>query len=121
MELVTKVPSEIKRVGLNYWMDCVTKQWANAQRDFAPEHIHDLRVALRRCRSIADIFTALDPHPSWKQMKQEGKKLFKQLGALRDTQVLMDWVRRLEPETDETFIRMNRYLSEKEKRYKEKR
>lgn len=118
MELVTTVPSEIKQTGLNYWMACVVKHWGYAQRDFSPDHIHDLRVALRRCRSIADVFAALDPHPAWKQMKQDGKKLFKKLGTLRDTQVLTEWVRRLAPENDETFIRMNRYLSEKENRYK---
>ncbi len=118
MKSITDIPGENKQVGLNYWMDCVMRKWIPASRDFAPGHIHDLRVALRRCRSIADGFAILDPHPAWKQMKREGIKLFRQLGALRDTQVMMDWVRRLVPKTHESFILMNHYLSERENRSK---
>ena len=114
MEPLNAVPSEKNRVGLSYWMDCVLQEWAGAQGDFGPEHIHDLRVALRRCRSIADGFVLMDPHPAWKQMKKESKKLFKRLGALRDTQIMADWVRRLVPEPDEAFTAMSRYLIERE-------
>jgi len=51
-------------------------------------------------------------------MKKEDIKLFGQLGVLRDTQVMADWVRRMAPETDESYILMNRYLSEREDRSK---
>jgi CHAD domain-containing protein len=118
MESVNAMPAENKRVGLDYWMECVVREWTRASRDFAPEPIHDLRVALRRCRSIADGFAVLDSHPAWKLMNKESRKLFRQLGALRDAQVMMDWVRRLAPETDETSALMSRYLSERENRYK---
>jgi CHAD domain-containing protein len=118
MESVNAMPVDNKRVGLDYWMECVMREWTRVRRDFAPEPIHDLRVALRRCRSIADGFAVLDSHPAWKLMNKESRKLFKQLGALRDTQVMMDWVRQLAPETDETFILMSRYLSERENRYR---
>lgn len=118
MKSLTDVPAEQKQVGLNHWMDCVMREWVQVSRDFAPGHIHALRVALRRCRSIADGLVVLDPHPAWKQMRMEGIKLFRQLGALRDTQVMMDWVRRLAPKTEESFILMNRHLSERESRSK---
>ena len=118
MKSIADASADNKQVGLNHWMDCVMQEWVQARRDFAPGHIHDLRVALRRCRSIADGFVVLDPHPAWKQMKKEGIKLFGQLGALRDTQVMADWVRRLAPDTDESYILMNRYLSERENRAK---
>lgn len=35
---------------------------------------------------------AMDPDPEWKAMKKTGKQLFQRLGALRDVQVMMEWV-----------------------------
>jgi CHAD domain-containing protein len=62
--------------------------------------VHDLRVALRRCRSIAAVMEEVDPDPAWPEMRKLGRKLFRQLGQLRDTQVLEEWVKNLSPETD---------------------
>jgi CHAD domain-containing protein/HD superfamily phosphodiesterase len=39
---------------------------------------------------------AMDPEPDWKAMKKAGKRLFQQLGALRDTQIMMEWIEKLE-------------------------
>jgi CHAD domain-containing protein/HD superfamily phosphodiesterase len=68
----------------------------NAAAEFAPDPVHDLRVALRRCRSMADGLMAMDPDRRWKQMKKAGKALFQSLGALRDTQIMMDWIDHLD-------------------------
>ncbi len=76
-------------------MHRVLEECAQAAIDFSPDPVHDLRVALRRCRSIADGLRALDPDPSWKQMKKAAKRLFDRLGELRDVQVMEDWVARL--------------------------
>jgi CHAD domain-containing protein len=65
---------------------------------FGPDPVHDLRVSLRRCRSLADGLMVLDPASDWKAMKKAGKRLFQRLGALRDVHVMMEWVERLEPE-----------------------
>jgi CHAD domain-containing protein len=78
-----------------YWMRRVTEECDRARHDFDPESVHDLRVALRRCSSIADVMMAFDPHPAWRQMKLEAKRLFERLGALRDTQVMKEWLQRL--------------------------
>jgi CHAD domain-containing protein len=59
--------------------------------------VHDLRVALRRCRSMADGMRAMDPERDWKAMKKAGKRLFQRLGALRDVQVMMEWIEKLYP------------------------
>lgn len=67
-----------------------------AAADFQPDPVHDLRVALRRCRSLADGIMAIDPDPEWKAMKKAGKRLFQSLGALRDVQIMMDWIERLD-------------------------
>ena len=77
-------------------MQRVVEECDRAAADFAPDPVHDLRVALRRCRSMADGLIAMDPDPSWKDMKRAGKKLFRSLGELRDMQVMEEWVHRLE-------------------------
>jgi exopolyphosphatase/guanosine-5'-triphosphate,3'-diphosphate pyrophosphatase len=119
VEFSSEIPDKIQPVNLDFWMAGVLRECDGARRDFNAEVIHDLRVALRRCRSIADGFRAFDPHPAWKQMKNEGKRLFRQLGALRDTQVMMEWVERLVPAADEASIIMRSHLASEESRLKE--
>ena len=68
----------------------------NVSADFSADPVHDLRVALRRCRSMADGMMAMDPDPSWKAMKKAGKQLFQRLGDLRDVQIMMEWIETLE-------------------------
>jgi len=75
----------------------VLEECERVAADFSPDPVHDLRVALRRCRSLADGLHALDPDPSWKAMRKAGKRLFQRLGALRDIQIMMDWIEKLEP------------------------
>jgi CHAD domain-containing protein len=85
-----------KIIGLRYWMFQVLEECDRVSADFGADPVHDLRVSLRRCRSLADGLIALDPDPNWKAMKKAGKRLFQRLGALRDTQVMMEWVEKLE-------------------------
>src|ERR1700758_5311933 len=72
----------------------------NVATDFSKDPVHDLRVALRRCRSMADGMIAIDPDRNWKAMKKAGKQLFQRLGALRDIQIMMEWIEKLFPETE---------------------
>jgi len=109
----------IEPAGLDFWMTEVIRQCDHVRHDFAPAPVHDLRVALRRCRSLADGFMAFDPHPAWKLMKSESRKLFQQLGALRDTQVMMEWIQRLSPVLDEPSYLLRSYLELQEGRDKE--
>jgi CHAD domain-containing protein/HD superfamily phosphodiesterase len=87
----------VKTTGLNYWMMQVLVECDHVSADFNADAVHDLRVALRRCRSIADGLRAIDPHPEWQAMKKAGRQLFQRLGALRDLQVMMEWIEELEP------------------------
>ena len=73
----------------------VLDEYANVSANFSADPVHDLRVALRRCRSMADGMMAMDPDPSWKAMKRAGKRVFQQLGALRDVQIMMEWIEKL--------------------------
>jgi CHAD domain-containing protein/HD superfamily phosphodiesterase len=84
-----------KTTGLRHWMLRVLEECDNVLADFGPDSVHDLRVSLRRCRSLADGLMAIDPDPDWKAMKKAGKRLFQRLGALRDTHVMIEWVEKL--------------------------
>src|SRR5208282_4815683 len=96
-------PAEPKpKLGLRAWMERVLVECDRAAAGFEPDPVHDLRVALRRCRSLADGLMAIDPDSSWKDMKRAGKKLFQALGELRDMQVMQDWIEKLGVATDST-------------------
>src|SRR6185437_3063986 len=83
-------------LGLTRWMARTRKICKKASAD----NIHDLRTALRRCLAIESALSECDPHPDWKKVKRSGKKLLKNLGELRDSQVLLDWLGKLEVAKD---------------------
>ena len=89
-----------KKSGLAFWMQRVLEECERASVVFAPNPVHDLRVALRRCCSMADGVSAIDPNPAWKEMKKAGKRLFRRLGELRDVHVMQEWVHRLDSPDD---------------------
>src|ERR1039457_7123944 len=76
-------------------MDRALVECDRAAAGFDADAVHDLRVALRRCRSMADGLMAIDPDSSWKDMKKAGKKLLQALGELRDMQVMQEWIEKL--------------------------
>jgi CHAD domain-containing protein len=86
--------------GLAFWMDRVLKELENLQASSDPDVVHDLRVAIRRCRSVAAVMEEVDPDPAWPAMRKVARKLFRELGTLRDAQVMDELVRKLVPEND---------------------
>src|SRR5258707_14396375 len=76
-------------------MQRVLEECDHVAAGFSADPVHDLRVALRRCRSLADGLMAIDPDRSWKEMKKPGKKVFQVLGGLRDMQVMQHWIEKL--------------------------
>ncbi len=73
---------------------------AHASQKSSPDHdndeaVHDLRVSIRRCRSVAAVMEEVDPHPAWPEMRRAARKLFRGLGGLRDAQVMKTWVAKL--------------------------
>src|SRR5438309_4194420 len=80
----------VRHFGICHWMERVLEECEKAGRDFEPEAVHDLRVALRRCRSLADGMRLLDPDRTWRKMRHAAKPLFSALGELRDAQVLKE-------------------------------
>src|SRR5215470_3714134 len=103
-----------KRIGLAYWMQEVLHAMDKVAENFDADAVHDLRTALRRCRSIADGMMVFDANPAWKKMKKAGKQLFQSLGELRDTHVLKDWIERLAPENDPAAAAMKTFLAGRE-------
>jgi CHAD domain-containing protein len=86
--------------GLSFWMDRVIKELENVRSSPDADAVHDLRVAIRRCRSVAAVMEEVDPDPGWPAMRKVARKLFRGLGALRDSQVMDELVKNLVPETD---------------------
>jgi CHAD domain-containing protein len=103
-----------KKAGLAYWASRVLEECDKASDGFAADPVHDLRVAIRRCRSMADGFLSVDPDPAWKEMKRLGKPLFSSLGDLRDTQVMLEWVAKLAEPGDPVAESLNAELQRKE-------
>lgn len=102
-----------KTTGLRYWMLRVLDECDRVAADFSADPVHDLRVALRRCRSLADGMIAMDPDPDWKAMKKACKRLFQRLGALRDVQIMMEWIERLEPSETRALLPASHHEEEK--------
>src|SRR5216683_3416980 len=102
MASATPLPSGARpeHRGLSFWMDRILKELENLRASSDPDVVHDLRVAIRRCRSVAAVMEEVDPDPAWPAMRKVARKLFRGLGALRDAQVMDEWVKKLAPETD---------------------
>jgi CHAD domain-containing protein len=111
--------SRAEQRGLTYWMARVLKELENVRTAPDPDAVHDLRVALRRCRSVAAVMEEVDPDPAWPEMRKLGRKLFRELGELRDTQVLEGWADKLSRAGDPVRERLMSYFAKKEAEEKE--
>ncbi len=108
-----------KKSGLLHWAKRVVEECEKASHDLAADPVHDLRVAIRRCRSMADGFRSVDPDHGWKQMKAMAKPLFSVLGDLRDVQVMMEWVSKLSVEDDPARAILLQELQAREEKLKQ--
>jgi exopolyphosphatase/guanosine-5'-triphosphate,3'-diphosphate pyrophosphatase len=81
--------------GLQHWVKKVPKECDSVEAGWKADAVHDLRVALRRCRSLADGMRQVDSDRNWRRLKRGCRDLFVSLGSLRDAQVLIGWVRKL--------------------------
>ena len=102
-------------LSLPYWMGRVRKELERVCSSADADSVHDLRVAIRRCRSLATVLQEADPTPGWGQLRKVPRKLFRELGAWRDAQVLKEWVRRLAPEGDVARARLLEILEGRER------
>jgi CHAD domain-containing protein len=102
------------KLGLRAWMERVLVECERASAGFETDPVHDLRVAIRRCRSLADGLMAMDPDPAWKDMKKAGKKVFQALGELRDMHVMQEWIEKLSSADDPVAIQLLAHVHARE-------
>ncbi|MFZ0520554.1 MAG: CHAD domain-containing protein [Candidatus Acidiferrales bacterium] len=81
-------------------MNRVLEMAEAVQEGWKAKDVHDLRVALRRCRTMADTLSEVNPDRGWRKLKKDSRKLFHALGELRDTQVEQEWLKKLSPGDD---------------------
>jgi CHAD domain-containing protein len=109
----TAAPKPVER-GIAHWMERVVSECEKARSTFDADAVHDLRVALRRCRSMAEGFQSVNGDPNWKKMRKAGKVVFAVLGDLRDTQVLFEWIERLRSDSPAVAQRLEGYCRQRE-------
>jgi CHAD domain-containing protein len=99
-------------------MERVLERSQQVERGWHADDVHDLRVALRRCRTMADALSEVDPGPGWRKLKKVSRDLFHALGDLRDAQVMRAWVKKLGPAGDPVRRHMLRQLSRQEQQHR---
>ena len=104
---------------LSFWMDEVLNELESVRSAASMDAVHDLRVAIRRCRAVAAAMEEIDPDPAWPEMRKAARKLFRALGALRDAQVMDEWVKKLGPETDPVRTHLQAAFEAKEPQLRE--
>jgi CHAD domain-containing protein len=117
MSIAISLPTGItaKITGLEVWMNKALDKCADLSPQWDPDDVHDVRVALRRCRTMADTMREVNPDPGWRKLKKASKDLFHSLGDLRDTQVEREWVRKLGSRGDVVRRHMLQILARREK------
>lgn len=98
----------------SHWMDRVLKELENLRSSPDKDAVHDLRVAIRRCRSVGGVMREVDPDPAWQELRRVPKKLFRRLGQLRDAQIMDEWVSEHGAENDELKAQLHEFFRTKE-------
>lgn len=90
-----------------------------AQKKLKTDPVHDFRVALRRCRSLAEGFSAIDPDPIWGRLRKAAKRVQRGLSDLRDVQVLESWLKPLRLTTGPAGEALASHFRKQERRAKQ--
>lgn len=114
--VVEAAPDKEARQDLRHWMKRVLRERAKARRDLDEDSIHDLRVALRRCRAVAEGLEQVDPNPAWKRMRKVAKRLLDSLSELRDVQVLQTTSKKVNVRRPRSKKLLREIWGEREKR-----
>jgi CHAD domain-containing protein len=109
------VVSSAKSVGLEVWMERVLDRVDKIEPRWKVDDIHDLRVALRRSRAMAEALSQVNPAPEWRKLKKGTREIFHAMGEVRDTQIARSWVRKLGPASDLVRKHMLGLLSHQER------
>jgi CHAD domain-containing protein len=99
-------------------MERVPYEVSRVQEDWDPDAVHDLRVALRRCRTMADALREVYPDPGWRKIRKSTGDMFHLLGELRDTQVKRSWAKKLGAPGDPLRKHILRLLTGEERKHR---
>jgi CHAD domain-containing protein len=108
-----------RNVGLEVWMDRALERADQVRENWDADGVHDLRVALRRCRTIAEASSEVNPSPGWRKLKRATRDVFHDLGDLRDTQVQHALVKKLGAAGDPVRKHLLRILSRQEEKQRQ--
>src|SRR5215470_356708 len=114
MVTATSRRSPGRALGLRSRIRRVLKEVQRVRQSGDVDAVHDLRVAIRRCRSVAAVMAEVDGHRTWRAMKRLPRQLFRALGNLRDLHVLEAWVKRLASADDPLRAKLPRLLEERQ-------
>jgi len=101
---------------LEEWMDRVLHRGERVSPDWNVDDVHDLRVALRRCRTIAEALSEVNPDSGWRKLKKTSRELFRVLGGLHDTQVERSHLKKLRFSSGADRKKMLGLLSRRERK-----
>jgi CHAD domain-containing protein len=118
LSIVVPPGKTVKSIGLGVWMDRALDRSAKIEPRWRPDDIHQLRVAFRRARTMAEALGEVDASPAWRKIKKLSRELFHALGDVRDTQVTREWVRKLAPAQDPARKHFIEVLAQREKKQK---
>jgi CHAD domain-containing protein len=104
--------------GLKYWMTKAGTEYVRARRAPNPIVIHDLRVALRRVRTLSSYLALDQPSPILETIQSLSKPLFKNLAQLRDNQVLQERLKQLRSKNDPAAAKLLIILADEEPRFR---
>ena len=121
MALTISLPAghSTRGMGLEVWMARVLERAGRMRPAWDVDDVHDVRVAFRRCRTIAEALSEVNPGPGWRKLKKTSRELFHALGELRDAQMERDRVKKLGPPSDPVRKRMLSLLSRRERKQRE--
>lgn len=105
-----------KSIGLEVWMNRVVERSRRIKPEWRAEDIHALRVALRRCRTMAETLNEVVPDPNWRKLKKATRELFHALGDLRDIQVERFLIKKIDAPSDPLRKYLARHLGRQEKK-----
>jgi CHAD domain-containing protein len=108
-----------KSIGLEVWMNRVLEIAQKVQPGWDAGDVHDLRVALRRSRTMAEALSEVNPAPGWRKLKKASAGVFHVLGDLRDIQIERSWIKKLGIPGDVAKKQLLRRLSRQEKKLRQ--
>lgn len=111
-----EVPASATSRALERSLRRALRNHKRAQRKLKVNPVHDFRVALRRCRSLAEGLSAIDNDPVWRRLRKASKRQQSALSDLRDIQVLASWLKPLRLTAGPVGQALETYFRKRERR-----